>query len=328
MHPSISALSVLLLACSGASNPESTPPPSPAPVVASFDAVALDAAIETARELQASRELSRVGVVVLDPRDGRLLATTGLGVHGVDDPFRNGPTGSTFKPITVAAALTAGLDPARRFPGTFEGLHDAHPRESFDAREVVMHSSNVGAAHLHAAIGTAPILTLTEGLGFGGPHRAANRVTDTPALGRTGETWSDADAPRLAGGIGLEASLVHLAVAYAAIANGGERIEPTSDGSGARTRVLSAAHAATVRGYLADAVREGTGARAAAEGVTVAGKTGSAHAGEGQMAALFVGFYPAEAPERVCAIRAIGPGQTYGGTVAAPAFAQLVGRLR
>jgi cell division protein FtsI (penicillin-binding protein 3) len=102
-------------------------------------------------------------------------------------------------------------------------------------------------------------------------------------------------------------------------------------------RVLSVQTARAVRAMLELAVQPGgTGPRARLVGWRVAGKTGTAHKLEnGTYAAdkylsSFVGFAPASAPRLVLAVMIDEPaGQYYGGTVAAPVFAQVMqGALR
>lgn len=245
---------------------------------------------------------TRVSIVVLDPSNGRILA-------GAGDVSSDLPIGSTVKPFTIAAAMDAGLDPARRFPGhegrwrdadDFE-LADAHPRDSLDARDVLTYSSNVGAGQIVEAVGNAPVETMLGKVGVG------------------------ADAPGWpARGAGLEAHTtpLQLAGAYAAFANGGFAIEPTTDGTGARERVMSEATSEAVRDMLETAVREGTGQRARVEGHRVGGKTGTARTG----VAVFAGIAPLDNPRWVVVVRVEAEG-AYGGSVAAPAFSRIVTNL-
>jgi cell division protein FtsI (penicillin-binding protein 3) len=103
-------------------------------------------------------------------------------------------------------------------------------------------------------------------------------------------------------------------------------------------KVLSAETARAVRAMLELAVQSGgTGQRARVMGWRVAGKTGTAHKLESgsysanRYLASFVGLAPASAPRLVVAVMVDEPssGGHYGGTVAAPVFAQVVqGALR
>ena len=253
---------------------------------------------------------TRAAIVVLAPDDGRVLAALGSGPEGDAEAERDAPNGSTTKPFTIAAALEAGLDPARRFEGgerwrDAEGreLVDAHPRESLDARDVITHSSNVGAGRIVEAVGGEAIREMLDLVGIAGES----------------ESWT-------ARGSGVDAHItpLRLAGAYAAFANGGYAIEPTADGSGTRRRVMREATANTMLGMLESAVSdEGTGSRARVEGVRVAGKTGTTRTG----AAVFAGIAPVDAPRWVVVVRVEAP-DAYGGSVAAPAFARIVQALR
>ena len=60
---------------------------------------------------------TRAVLVVLDPADGRVLGRGGRGPDGDAEVDRVVMMGSTIKPLTIAAALEAGLDPTREFPG-------------------------------------------------------------------------------------------------------------------------------------------------------------------------------------------------------------------
>jgi cell division protein FtsI (penicillin-binding protein 3) len=265
-----------------------------------------------------ARELDRlvaeggtaVEIVVLDPRDGRVVA---MQSHGVTSEERRAgrsvTTGSTVKPLTIAVALEAGLDPSRRFDG--EGgewradvdtiLRDHEPRESFDARDVVVRSSNVGAAKIVEAVGEEVVLEYL---------RAA------------GATFAEgSSALELGAGIGTSMRLTDLAAAYAVFANGGVGVAPTAEGSGARRAVVSPATAATVLSMLEAATSDdGTGRAARVVGHRVGGKTGTTSDG----AAVFVGIAPLDAPRFVVAIRVERSDGAWGGAVAAPAFSRLL----
>lgn len=144
-------------------------------------------------------------------------------------------------------------------------------------------------------------------------------------------------------------SVVQLARAYCAIANGGLLLRPhlvkaivSSDGKVVKQtavpevirRVLRPEVAAMVRGVLTKVVEEGTGRRAQVEGFDVAGKTGTAQKinedgtySHSDFIASFVGFAPASRPE-VCVVVIIDEprGAYYGGTVAAPVVGRVVKR--
>ena len=142
-------------------------------------------------------------------------------------------------------------------------------------------------------------------------------------------------------GHGISVSLVQLARAYSVFARDGELV-PLSllrvEALPAGRHVMASATARAVRAMLELAVnRNGTAPRAQIMGYRVAGKTGTAHKQEnGTYAAeryvsSFVGLAPASRPRLVIAVMIDEPsdGRYYGGTVAAPVFAQVMaGALR
>lgn len=112
------------------------------------------------------------------------------------------------------------------------------------------------------------------------------------------------------------------------IANGGVVKEPRLVKSSAldvsnltsalqESRIMPAEVAGQVKDMMRAVVEDGTGSRAAIEGVTVCGKTGTAEVGGSQKAhAWFIGFI--EEPEHPLAVTVIVENGGSGGRVAAP----------
>jgi len=142
---------------------------------------------------------------------------------------------------------------------------------------------------------------------------------------------------------------LQLATAFAAVANGGDLVEPyvvarIGDGEEAivphpepvhRGRPVSARTVAVLRDLLASVTLEGgTGRGAAIAGYPVAGKTGTAQKavpGRGYLAdqfiASFAGFAPVDRPVLAGVVVIDDPrGSYHGGEVAAPVFAAVVGK--
>src|SRR5436309_10083010 len=145
----------------------------------------------------------------------------------------------------------------------------------------------------------------------------------------------------MAYGHGISLSLLQLARAYTIFATDGELLPLTlvkSDLPARGARLISAETARAVRAMLEAAVQPGgTGPRARIMGWRVAGKTGTAHKQENggyaadKYIASFVGLAPVSAPRVVIAVMIDEPaaGRHYGGSVAAPVFAQVMqGALR
>jgi cell division protein FtsI (penicillin-binding protein 3) len=301
------------------------------------------------------------GVVVLDVDTGELLALANFPTYNPNNrnklagaQLRNRALtdtfepGSTLKPFTVALALEGGRvrpdSVIQIAPGSLSigaaTIHDAHFERSLTVAQVIQKSSNVGAAKIALALSAESMWGMFRDVGFG----------TAPGLGFPGEaagklrpyrSWRPIEQATMSYGHGISVSLVQLARAYSVFARDGELV-PLSmlhvDIPPATRRVMAARTAAAVRAMLEMAVnRSGTAPRAQIMGYRVAGKTGTAHKQEnGNYAAdkyvsSFVGFAPASHPRLVIAVMIDEPsaGRYYGGTVAAPVFAQVMaGALR
>jgi cell division protein FtsI (penicillin-binding protein 3) len=256
--------------------------------------------------------------------------------------------GSTMKPFTVAAALESGKMTASTVVQTAPGrltlanytIRDLHPAPALTMGQVLARSSNVGAAKIALALPREAMWDFLRRVGFGVapelgfPGAAAGRL-------RPHKTWRPIEQATLGYGMGMSVSLAQLARAYTVFARDGELVPLTLVKTGAAAsgeKVLSAQTARAVRAMLEASVQpSATGPRARVTGWRVAGKTGTAHKQENgtyapdKYLASFVGFAPASAPRLVVAVMIDEPaaGQHYGGSVAAPVFAQVVqGALR
>jgi cell division protein FtsI (penicillin-binding protein 3) len=155
------------------------------------------------------------------------------------------------------------------------------------------------------------------------------------------KTWKPVEQATMAYGHGISLSLIQLARAYSIFATDGELVPLTlvkSASPASGEKLISAETARAVRAMLETAVQAGgTGPRARIMGWRVAGKTGTAHKQENgsyaadKYLASFVGLAPVSAPRLVIAVAIDEPGgrDYYGGSVAAPVFAQVMqGALR
>lgn len=256
--------------------------------------------------------------------------------------------GSTIKPFTIAAALESGdytpasrinTAPGRLKLGRFE-VNDPRNYGLIDLRTVLRKSSNVGAARLALKLPAREYWELLSYTGFG----------EYPRSGFPGEArgklpfyadWSRARQASIGFGYGLNTSLLQLAHAYSLFAGDGSlrplslfRQTPQELAEQRRVQLISAATAQHIRLMLEAVVSaaDGTGKRARIPGYRVAGKTGTArkHQHEGyatnRYIALFTGLAPVSEPRLVLAVMLDEPqGRYYGGQVAAPLFAEIMG---
>jgi cell division protein FtsI (penicillin-binding protein 3) len=300
------------------------------------------------------------GIVVLDAHTGEVLAMANMPSYNPNNRGRYDARrtrnravtdlfepGSTLKPFTAAAALEAGTVKPGTVIQTAPGrltignrtIHDAHTEGALTVEQVIQKSSNVGAAKI--ALGLAPeqMWTLFNKVGFGAvpksgfPGEAAGRL-------RAYAGWKPIEQATMSYGHGISLSLLQLARAYTVFATDGVMRPVTllkRDTPEEGTSVVSPVTAREVRHMLEMVTQAGgTAPRAQITGYRVAGKTGTAHKLEGRgyahdkYVSSFVGFAPASAPRLIVAVMIDEPlGQYYGGTVAAPVFAEVMaGALR
>lgn len=303
------------------------------------------------RELQATvdaelDELARASttheavVVAMDPRTGVVLAMGGRakGASAPELPLaRVYPSGSVAKVFTVAAALEAGVvRPSDRLSGAdvvvgSSTVHGDAARPTLSVEDVLVFSSNVGAARVYEKLGKARLHDALVGFGFG--QRPPVDGAGNADLGEAA-SWSDELATKIAYGAGLRATPLQYAAAFAAVAAGGEWRAPTRDASRVAPgrRVMSPEHAAELLRMMEGVVHrdDGTGTGARVAGVRATGKTGTATFDDDDTTfAAFVGAVPANAPRLVVYVGVKTSARGYtGGSVAAPAFARIVTRAR
>ena len=267
------------------------------------------------------------GVAVVRPRTGDILALAGLAVSGPQPP------GSTFKIITLAAALQARIaTPASTYPiRQYAVLSGVRLRNASDEwcggtlSAAFAISCNSVFAPLGARLGARRLVRAAEAFGFNErlPVPAFKPSTIPPASGIGDDLAVGATA------IGQHRDLatpLTMAGVGATIGNRGVRARPRLVRSEPvrRRRVVRARVAAQVRDMMLGVVRSGTGTAAALPGVEVAGKTGTAElrpTADGppdprNTDAWFVAFAPASRPRVALSVMLVGAGA--GGAAAAP----------
>jgi cell division protein FtsI (penicillin-binding protein 3) len=296
-------------------------------------------------DVRTGEVLALANVPSFNPNNRTRLTGAQLRNRVITDLFE---PGSTLKPFTVALALESGQVTPQTVVATAPGrmtmahytIRDVHPAAALTVAEIIQKSSNVGAAKLALALPRESMYGLFQRVGFGAapslgfPGAAAGRL-------RPYKTWKPVEQATMAYGHGISLSLVQLARAYSIFATDGELVPLTlvkSASPASGEKLISAETARAVRAMLETAVQAGgTGPRARIMGWRVAGKTGTAHKQEhGSYAAdkylaSFVGLAPVSAPRLVIAVAIDEPGgrDYYGGSVAAPVFAQVMqGALR
>lgn len=295
-------------------------------------------------------------LVMLDVDTGEVLAMVNQGSYNPNDRAQLAPAnlrnkaitdlfepGSTMKPFTVAAALESGqyrpettidTSPGFRRFGRFT-IRDARNYGVLDLGEMITKSSNVGVSKIANDLGGDALrsfyarLGVGQGTGIGFPGEAVGVL---PAR----STWRPVEEATLSYGYGLSVNALQLAQAYMVLANGGIRY-PLSlirqDERPQGQRVLSEQVSLSVRNMLEKAVSEGTGGRAQPALYSAGGKTGTVHLvgargyERDQYKAIFAGMAPMDDPRIVTVVAVDAPqaGEYYGGEVAAPVFARVMG---
>ncbi len=309
--------------------------------------------------------------VMIRPETGEILAMAsypGFNPNEFgDSPARNRRNrsiqenfepGSTFKLVTLAAALDRGVvhpkdiffceNGAYRFRTTV--YHDTHEYGWLSVRQIIQRSSNIGAIKIGERLDEKDFYRYITDFGFG-----AKTGIDLPgeAYGMVRPTvkWSGLSGASLSMGQELSVTALQVVSAVATIANGGIRMQPYVVSRMIdedhkilreirpldRQQVISRKTADFLNRCMVAVVSEGgTAPEAAVPGFRVAGKTGTAQKFDAELGrysrrkyvSSFVGFVPADRPEFALIVVLNEPHGKYyyGGLVAAPAFRRIAER--
>src|SRR3990172_8794151 len=231
-------------------------------------------------------------------------------------------------------------------------IHDTHPYGWLPFAKILQVSSNIGFTKVAEKLKKERYFKYIEKFGFG-QMTGIDLPGEVPGLLRKAETWAAVDLATHAFGQGISTTPMQLAMAYAAVANGGflmkAYVVPRVLGPKGGVlfenqphvvrRVISEKTAHLLASMLKEVTNAGgTGTMASVEGFEVAGKTGTAqkadlaHGGyaAGKRVGSFVGFVPADDPRLVVLVLVDEPEvNVYGGVVAAPGFRNIArGALR
>ena len=298
-------------------------------------ALSIDARVQGALEDELARGMLAVDAagaagIVLDVDTGEVLALASLPAF---DPNRidqlgqsrmfNRVTnqvyelGSTFKPLTVAAAIDAGLIPdlTRTWQASApvriggHAIRDSHPIGArINAAQTLIHSSNIVTAQIADEIGPVQMKRVYADLGM-----SERPFIELPARGHpiwdNGE-WARIRAMTVGFGHGVAVTPLHLASAYATMVNGGiwrpATLKKVAPGHAPRgRRVFKASTSARMNQFLRMIALYGTGRNADAPGFRIGGKTGSAEKpGNGgyqrsTLVSTFAAAFPMDSPRYV-----------------------------
>ncbi len=296
-----------------------------------------------ALDVQTGEVLAMVSVPSYNPNNRAHLTMEQLRNRVLTDSFE---PGSTMKPFTIAAALESGrFNPHSMFdtrPGSMmvgnHVIHDDADNGVIDMTGILTKSSNIGASQIALALPPETLPAMFRRLGFGATTQSGFPGESSGRL-PSSRLWKPIGLAHMAFGYGESVTLLQLARAYAAIADGGI-LHPVTfllqRGPVPGVRVLDAHLCSQIISMLETVVEPGgTATQAQVPGYLVAGKTGTVHKvvngsySSDQYRGLFVGMAPASAPRVVLAVMIDTPtqGKYFGGQVAAPVFAQAMGEI-
>lgn len=306
--------------------------------------------------------------IVMDPRSGEVLAMANYPTFNPNAVGRKNENrrnfaisdmiepGSTFKIVTAISAVEQN---SVRFDEIFETpkdgkkliygqwMRDHDPLGNLTFPEVIQKSSNIATADLAMRIPKKVLYQYARNMGFASethidlPNEEAGRL-------RKPFEWSLVSQPWIAMGYEVQVTPIQLIQAYSAFANEGKMMRPylveaVYDERGALvnenrpTFVRQIADNSTIQkllpvfeGVVADS---GTASYAQLDGISVAGKTGTAQKYvdgryQSKYRASFVGFFPSRMPKYVCLVLLEEPRRSiYGGFTCGPVFKNIAERI-
>lgn len=311
------------------------------------------------------RSRARSGVcIVMRPQTGEILAMAVVPEFNPNIFWKYQPyewrnraitdcfePGSTQKAFLLAGALEEGVISPETVLNCEKGeyaigsfiIHDSRPFGMLKVSEIIKFSSNIGAIKIGQRLGAEHFNYYLERFGFG-EKTGIDFPGERKGILRPIRNMSLIGQNTLCFGQGISVSPLQLAMAFGAIANGGNLMRPyivksIVDQRGVAIRnfypsirrdVISSETAKKVRGVLEGVVRQdGTAPKAAIKKYSVAGKTGTAQKvdpirktySNKKFVAIFGGFTPSDSPALVILVALDEPkGIPYGGVVAAPVF--------
>jgi len=328
-------------------------------------ALAIDSRVQAMLESELANAVTTMSAeggtgIVMDVRTGEVVAMASAPTFNPNAAGRSDASalynratmgvyelGSVFKPITVAAAMEAGVitsmqqrwDATAPIPlGRFR-ISDDHPLGRFiNIPELMVHSSNIATAHVAEAMGVERMQAAFRALGF---HEAPRIEINERARPIWPSDWGRARVLNTGFGHGIAITPLHLANAYATLVNGGIFRQPTlirvAPGRAVPgRRVYSEQTSYRIRQLLRLNVQRGTGRRAEAARFRVGGKTGT---GEKPTAggysrhlnvSTFAAAFPMDEPRYVVLVMIDAPRPTEANsfvTTAAYTAAPIVSRL-
>ena len=299
------------------------------PLVTTLD-VRIQYAVRTALQAALGTHHARAGAaVVTNARNGEILALVSLpdfdprdiGTASKEARFNRATLGlyemgSTFKLFTAAMALdkeivnlTSKYDATQPFKVANYTIDDFRGQKRWlSIPEILVYSSNIGAARMGLAVGGDVQREFLQQLGL-----LSAIDLELPEVGWPSYPvpWRDIHTVTISYGHGIAVTPVHVAAAVSTLVNGGIAVNPTfvkipEQSNFKEKRVISDNTSKQIRALMRLVVREGSGKQAEVPGYRVGGKTGSAEKisvrggySENRLLTSFVAAFPITDPEYV-----------------------------
>ncbi len=328
-------------------------------------------------QYEAEKEIARAAkdsgaksgsIVVMNPYTGEILAMANWPTFDPNEPPPPGEMpgarsnlaittpfepGSVFKVITLAAALeTTNLRPESMINcgnGSFKMMGRViqdHVRGTYSMADVLAKSSNIGAIQIGLKVGDQQMYKYCRKFGFG-RKTGVDLPGESAGILRKVENWTPTSIASVAMGQEVGVTSLQLALAGAAVANGGMLPKPKlilgrqkkggpleKFADEKPERAIAPETAILMRQMMEGVVLHGTGTKyATIKGYTSGGKTGSAqifdlkaHVYTHVYNASFLGFAPVANPQIVVAVTLHGTqngNAGFGGPVAGPVFSHV-----
>jgi cell division protein FtsI (penicillin-binding protein 3) len=303
--------------------------------------------------------------IIMNPRTGEILALANEPTFNPNAYREAGETerrnravqdlyepGSTFKIVTASAAIEEKVMPIDALIDTNPGfirignsVVDEYRGKKYGVlsfRDVIVHSSNVGAIKIGFKVGTERLSRFVALFGFG-RRVSPDFPGESPGIVWKPEQWTERALASVSMGYQIAVTPLQVAAAFSSVANGGEYIEPRvlravyRDGRRypitpkIARRAISVETAATLTTIMEAVVSDGTAKLAQIDGYTIAGKTGTASKlvdgrySASENNASFAGFLPSRNPALTIVVVIDAPHGVppTGGYAAAPIFKRI-----
>ena len=300
-------------------------------------------------------------VIVMEPNTGAILGMASFPSYDPGTYFKyeremyKNPVvansyepGSTFKALIMAAALNEkAVTPQTKMDEDGPVLISDYRIQTWDDKyrgkismtEVLQHSSNVGMVFVGDKLGEDKLIEYLKKFGFGESTGVDLDDEEIPAL-RNDNDWKEIDLATATFGQGIAVTPIQMIRAVAALANGGNLVEPhivdkIIDSSGNETdikpkvvrQVIGSHTAKVITEMLVQSVVGGEAHYKVPKGYRIAGKTGTAqipvsgHYDAEKTIASFVGYAPADEAKFAMLVTITEPTSSpWGSETAAPLF--------